>query len=199
MLEDISVEGTLDGQTMQTVLRDSVDADNDGKIDALPFDHYRTGDGTEYADVLLVSSQDLESGSENLSLSATATASSGSQSQASEDISMYYAKHGENGRPFEPQTDGYRFENLTDLSYKEVLSKFLSFGVVAGASVSIYTEIVVFIGRFFGMSGTAESYFKETDKKPFSGEAYQQDESDTEIRQKNIGIPSCSIPYRRKR
>jgi hypothetical protein len=34
------------------------------------------------------------------------------------------------------------------------------------------------------MSGTAGSYFKEPDKKPFSGEAYQQDESDTEIRQK---------------
>jgi len=101
-VEDISVEGTLNGQTMQTVIRDSVDADGDGKIDALPFDHYQTGTGTEYADVLLVSSQDLESGSENLSLSATATASSGSQSQSSEEISMYYAKHGESSRPFDP-------------------------------------------------------------------------------------------------
>ena len=182
-VEDVSVEGTLGAETMQTVIRDSVDADRDGTIDALPFDHYRTGDGTEYADVLLLSSQELDSGAENLSLDVTAATASGAENQASEEVSLYYAKRQGNGRPFDPQTDGYRFENLTSLSFGEVTTLLTRYGVTGGGALALFRQLASYQGRCFGMAGTAGVYFDEPDKKVFSGETYQQPQSDTETRQ----------------
>lgn len=183
-VEDVSVEGTLDGETMQTVIRDSVDTDEDGEIDTLPFDHYRTGEGTEYADVLLISSQELDNGAENLSLDVTATTASGAESQASEEVSLYYAEREGDGRPFDPQTDGYRFENLEGLSFGEVTNLLKGYGLAAGGYLALYGHLDLYNGRCFGMAGTAGIYFDEPNKKVFSGETYQQPESDTEMRKK---------------
>jgi hypothetical protein len=96
---------------------------------------------------------------------------------------MYYAKHGENGRPFDPQTDGYQFKNLSSLSYEEVKDRLFDYGVV-GAYIAWYENQDLSVGRCFGMAGTSGIYFDDPDKKFFSGNTYDQVSTNIDITNK---------------
>jgi hypothetical protein len=153
---------------MNVVLSAKVDADEDGRIDALPLP---TSDSTtvRHADVLVVSQEALPNDFEG-PLSVTASTAS-HDTTASETVALHYAEHPEQERPFSVTRDAYRFENPTMESWREAGS-LLTTDPVPFLLGAWGRYLQLDLGRCYGMSGTAGLYFAEPEQKPFSRAPY---------------------------
>jgi murein DD-endopeptidase MepM/ murein hydrolase activator NlpD len=165
---DVEVQATYKGAPLDIVLNDKVDSNGDGRIDRIPLDANGRED-LPFADVLAVSPSTYSSGTQG-ALAATASTSAHSAT-ANETLSLHYAQHGTQERPFSVTRDGYIFENPTVRSWREYfrLLPELSLGEAMTAWGG-YLQLDM--GRCYGMSGTSGLYFANPSKKPFDGDTY---------------------------
>jgi murein DD-endopeptidase MepM/ murein hydrolase activator NlpD len=158
---DVEVQATYKGAPLDIVLNDKVDSNRDGRIDRIPLDANGRED-LPFADVLAVSPSSYSSGTQG-ALAATASTSAHSAT-ANETLSLHYAQHGTQERPFSLTRDGYIFENPTVRSWREYfrLLPELSLGEAMTAWGG-YLQLDM--GRCYGMSGTSGLYFANPSKK----------------------------------